>query len=123
MKLPVQVLFHGMAQSEALAERARVHAHKLESFATDLMACRVSFDLAQKHQQQGRLVGVRVDLTLPGHELVVNRVENEDAHVALRDAFDNMKRQLEEVVRKRRGQVKQHAATSEVPPANETTPA
>ncbi len=123
MKLPVQVLFHGMAHSDALADSARAHAYKLESFATDLMACRVSFDLAQKHQQQGRLVGVRIDLTLPGHELVVNRVENEDAHVALRDAFDNMKRQIEEVVRKRRGQVKQHAAAPEAPPPDETAPA
>ena len=121
MNLPVQILFHGMAQSDALADSARSHAHKLESFATDLIACRVGFELAQKHQQQGRPVGVRIDLTLPGHELVVNRVENEDAHVALRDAFDNMKRQLEEVVRKRRGQVKQHAPAPA--PPDETAPA
>jgi ribosome-associated translation inhibitor RaiA len=123
MRLPVQIQFHGLAHSDALADSARAHAHKLESFATDLMACRVSFDLTQKHQQQGRAVGVRIDLTLPGHELVVNRVENEDAHVALRDAFDNMRRQLEEVVRKRRGQVKQHATTPVPAPPDETAPA
>jgi cold shock CspA family protein len=52
---------------------------------------------------------VRIDLTVPGHELVVDRVENEDVHVALRDAFDDMKRRLEDVVRQRRGDEKQHA--------------
>lgn len=109
MKLPVHIHFSGMESSEALETSAREHAHKLESFAPDIMACRVDIDLEQKHKHQGRPYGVRIDLTLPGHELVVNRVQDEDVYVALRDAFDKMKRQIEEVVRKRRGQEKQHA--------------
>jgi cold shock CspA family protein len=35
-------------------------------------------------------------------------VESEDVYVALRDAFDDMKRQLEDLVRQRRGDQKQH---------------
>jgi ribosomal subunit interface protein len=108
MKIPVHIQFHGMESSEALETSARDHAHKLESFAPDIMACHVRIDLEQKHQHQGRPYGVRIDLTMPGHELVVNRVQHEDVYVALRDAFDNMKRQVEEVVRKRRGQEKLH---------------
>jgi ribosome-associated translation inhibitor RaiA len=108
MKLPVHILFHGMDRSDALEASARAYARKLETLAPDLIACHVSIDLEEKHRQQGRPVGVRIDLTIAGHELVVNRVQNEDAYLALRDAFDNMKRQLEDVVRKRRGQVKQH---------------
>jgi len=110
MKLPVHIQFHGMESSDALEASAREHAHKLESFASDLMACCIGIDLEQKHKHQGRPYSVRIDLTLPGHELVVNRVQHEDVYVALRDAFDNMKRQLEDVVRKRRGDVKHHAA-------------
>ncbi|WP_114974071.1 HPF/RaiA family ribosome-associated protein [Rhodoferax ferrireducens] len=115
MKLPVHIQFHGMERSDALANCAREHAYKLESFANDIMTCRVSIDLEQKHKSQGRPFSVRIDLTLPGIELVVNRVRHEDANTALREAFDNMRRQLEDVVRKRRGQVKQHA----VPPHGE----
>jgi ribosomal subunit interface protein len=109
MKLPVHIQFHGMEPSAMLEASAREHANKLASFAPDIMACRVGIEEEQKHQHQGRPFSVHIDLTLPGHELVVNRVENEDVYVALRDAFDNMKRQLEDVVRKRRGAVKQHA--------------
>lgn len=109
MKLPVHIQFHGMEPSDALEASARKHAHKLESFAPDIMACRIVIDLEQKHKHQGRPYGVHIDLTLPGHELVVNRVQHEDPYVALRDAFDSMKRQLEDVVRKRRGDVKHHA--------------
>lgn len=109
MKLPVHIQFQGMEPSEALQSSAREHAHKLESFAPDIIACHVTIDIVQKHKQQGHLFGVRIDLTLPGHELVVNRVQNEDAYLALREAFDNMKRRIEDVVRKRRHQVKTHA--------------
>jgi len=109
MKLPVHILFHGMERSDALDASAREHARKLELFASDIIACHVGIDLEQKHKQQGRLFGVRIDLTLPGHELVVNRVQNEDAYLALRDAFDNMKRQLEDVVRRRQQRVKEPA--------------
>lgn len=109
MKIPVHVQFRGMESSSALEASARERADKLEAFAPDIMACRVAIDLEQKHRHQGRPYGVRIDLTLPGHELVVNRVQHEDVHVALRDAFDDMKRQLEDLVRKRRGQEKQHA--------------
>ena len=77
MKQEVHIQFHGMEASEALEASARAHARKLDAFATDLMACRVVIDLEQKHKQQGRPFGVRIDLTLPGHELVVNRVHHE----------------------------------------------
>jgi ribosomal subunit interface protein len=121
MKLPVHIQFLGMEPSDALEASAREHVHKLESFASDIMACRVGIDLEQKHKHQGRPYSVRIDLTLPGHELVVSRIQHEDVYVALRDAFDSMKRQLADVVHKRRGQVKQHAAPPrvEIEPPNE----
>ena len=103
MKLPIQVQFHGMQASAVLESKAREHCAKLDTFAPDIMACRVVIDLEQKHQRQGRPVGVRIDLSLPGHELVSSHVVSEDAHVALGDAFDNVERQLREVVRQRRG--------------------
>ena len=97
MKQPLHIQFHGMEASDAVESKAREFAAKLDAMAPDLMACRVNIDLEQKHKQQGRPYGVRIDLTLPGHELVVNKVQDEDVYVALRDAFDNMRRQLEGV--------------------------
>lgn len=108
MKLAPQISFHGMERSEAVEAAVRRKLQRLERLCPSIMACRVSVDLLQKHQQQGQPFGVRVDVTLPGHELVVNRVENEDVYVALRDAVDDMARQLEDAVRRMRGQVKQH---------------
>ncbi len=106
MKIPVQILFHDMERSEALEHSAREYAQKLESFSADIIGCRITIDLEQRRMQQGRPVSVRIDLTLPGHELVVNRVHNEDAHVALHEAFDNMKRQLSDIASSRKAQKK-----------------
>ena len=108
MKIPLRIQFHNMEASAALEASAREHAHKLELFAPDIISCQVAIDLEQKHQHQGRPFGVRIDLTVPGRELVVNRVQHEDAYVALRDAFDGMKRQVQDAVHQRRGQEKQH---------------
>ncbi len=108
MRLPLQISFQGMDRSDAVEAAVREKARHLERFSGGIMSCRVAVDLLQKHHRQGRPFGVRIDLTLPGRELVVNRVENEDVYVALRDAFDDMKRQLEDAVRQRRGLEKHH---------------
>jgi ribosome-associated translation inhibitor RaiA len=109
MKTPPTIQFLGMAPTDALQASTRQHIEKLELLAPDLMACRATLELSQKHQQQGRPFSVRLDVTLPGLALVVSRVQNEEMQVALRDAFDSMKRQIEDAVRKRRGQVKHHS--------------
>lgn len=108
MKQPLQIRFLGMEPSEAVASSARKRADKLDRFCPDIMSCRVSIELVDKHQHQGRSFAVRVGVTLPDHELSVDRVHDEDAYVALREAFDDMKRQIEDSVRRTRGQTKQH---------------
>jgi ribosomal subunit interface protein len=108
-KLPLQIVFHGMERSEALEDAVRRKCGHLERFAPDIMSCRVAVELKQRHRQQGRPFGVTITLTVPGGTLVADRTEDEDVYVALRDAFDDMKRRLEDVVRQRRGDTKQHA--------------
>lgn len=98
MKHAPDIRFVGMEPSDAVASVARERAAKLELFCPDITACHVVVELPHRHRHQGRQFSVRLDLTLPGHELAVSRVEREDVYVALRDAFDDMKRRLEETV-------------------------
>ena len=51
---------------------------------------------------------VRVDIGVPGSEIVVNRDQHEDVYVALRDAFDAARRQLEDHGRRLRRETKTH---------------
>jgi ribosomal subunit interface protein len=98
----------GFDRSEALETDIRTHVDKLEQFEPHLMSCRVTVEETRKHHQQGRQFTVRVDVRVPGREIVVTRDHHEDVYVALRDAFDSAKRQIEEAVRERRGVVKLH---------------
>jgi ribosomal subunit interface protein len=102
MKQAPDIRFIGMEPSDALASAAREKTAKLELFCPEIIACHVAIELAHKHRQQGRPFAVRLNLTLPGNELAVSRVENEDGYVALRDAFDDMKRQIKETLRRMR---------------------
>ena len=79
------------------------------------MSCRVAVELHHRHHHQGNLFHVRVDLKVPDSEIVANREPSEhhaheDVYVAIRDAFDAVRRQLEDYVRRRRGVVKEHEA-------------
>ena len=98
MKQAPDIRFVGMEPSDAVASAAREKAAKLELFCPEITTCHVVVEQPHRHRQQGRSFCVRLDLTLPGYELVVSRVEHEDPYVALRDAFDDMKRQLEQTV-------------------------
>lgn len=102
MKKAPDIRFIGVEPSDALASVARDKVAKLELFCPEIMACLVVIELAHKHRRQGRPFAVRLSVTLPGRELAVSRVENEDAYVALRDAFDGMKRQVADAMQRMR---------------------
>ena len=109
MKSLLQITVRDVPHSEALESHIRQKAEKLETFYPHIIVCRVVVEIPHKHKHQGRLFDVRLDITVPGSELVVNREGNEDAYVALRDAFNAARRQLEDYGRRQRGNTKTHA--------------
>ena len=106
MQLPVQITFRDFPRSEAVETAIREKADRLERFSDRIISCRVTVGFIQKHKHQGKLFNTRIDLALPGVEIVVNRDKAEDIYVAIRDAFDAVKRKIEEQVRWARGDVK-----------------
>lgn len=108
MKIPLQITIRGIDHSDALETHIRDKAAKLDEFFDRIMSCRVVVDVPHKHHQQGKQFTVRIDIGVPGSEIVVNRDHGEDVYVALRDAFDAAKRQLEDYARRIRGDVKTH---------------
>jgi ribosomal subunit interface protein len=97
--------------SDAIEARITDRVSRLGRFYDRIMGCRVTIEQTQRRHHQGKLFNVRVDLTVPGSELVINRDENVDLYVAIRDAFDAAERKLESFARKQRGEVKSHGET------------
>lgn len=109
MKFPLQITSRDVPHSEALESHIRQKADKLETFYPNIIGCRVVVEIPHKHKHQGRVFDVRLDITVPGKEFVVNREGHEDVYVSLRDAFDAARRQLEDYGRRQRGDIKTHA--------------
>src|SRR4051812_42737901 len=110
MDLPLQDSFHGVGTSDALLEAIRNRADKLGRVYGHIIACRVSLELYGRHRRKGKQCSVHVELKVPGSQLAVTREHDEDMHIALNDAFDAAKRQLENFARRQRGEVKRHSA-------------
>jgi len=115
MKLPLQITFQDIPSSEAVETRIREAAAKLDHFYPDIMSCRAVVSSPQKRQRKGKHYHVRLDVSVPGKELVVNREPGDrDAHfdiyVAIRDAFNVMERMLRDHSRQKQGMIKQDVA-------------
>ena len=119
MQIPMQITIRDVEHSEALETHIRDKARKLDEFFDHIMSCRVVVEVPHKHHNQGKQFNVRIDIGVPGSEIAVNRDHAEDVYVALRDAFDAAKRQLEDYARKLRGDVKSHQPKRTIESAEE----
>lgn len=104
--------FEPDAATRALVDR---EIGKLERYFSRIVSCRVVVDLPHRSRESGNLYHVRIDVSVPGKELVVSRDPSRDerrrnVRVAVTDAFRAMRRQLEEHSREARGEVKEHDA-------------
>ncbi|WP_175812195.1 HPF/RaiA family ribosome-associated protein [Burkholderia contaminans] len=108
MKLPFELIFHGMSHSDALEAAAARHISRLDRVRQDITHCRIEVELDEKHHQQGKPFNARIKIMAPGLELVSSKEHHEDVYVALHNAFGNVTRMLQNSARKQRGRSKQH---------------
>ncbi|TAN80071.1 MAG: ribosome-associated translation inhibitor RaiA [Gallionella sp.] len=109
MQIPMQITIRDIDHSEALETHIRDRVNKLDAFFGHIVSCRIVVEAPHKHHHQGKEFNVRIDIGVPGGEIVVNHDHHEDVYVALRDAFDSARRRLEDYARKIRGDIKAHA--------------
>jgi ribosomal subunit interface protein len=113
MQLQPEITYRDLGPSLAIETKINERLERLERHYGSIMGCRVMIEAQHRHHHKGKLYHVRVDLTVPGYELVVSRdpkdkQTHEDLYVAIRDAFDAMERQLESFAQRRRHEVKSH---------------
>ena len=127
----VQITFHNMNGSRPLEDDIRSRVAWLHSFYPRLVGCRVVVEIPHRHRRHGRLLHVRIELSVPGEDVVVNHEptrdtedrlaarksdehdgRHKDARVVIHEAFDAARRRLEDVARRERGDIKTRAVTS-----------
>lgn len=118
MQVPLQITFRNMPVSDAVETKIRERADSLGKFFPDIVACKVVVESTARSHHKGKLYYLLVDVTVPGKVLVTKRhpADNhahEDIYVAVRVAFDEMRRQLEDYADKLKGLVKSHRREAE----------
>jgi cold shock CspA family protein/ribosome-associated translation inhibitor RaiA len=126
MQLTPIITFRGIDSSEALEADIRTRIDGLEKYYSSIMGCRVLVEFQQRHHKTGNRFHVRIDLTVPGEEIVVAHdaslhaaaqdldkgkatrdadldPERKHAHVAVREAFEVARRRLQDYGRRQRG--------------------
>ncbi|TAM81408.1 MAG: HPF/RaiA family ribosome-associated protein [Acidobacteria bacterium] len=132
MVLPLQITFRNLHSSEMVKGWIQEEANKLNEFYGKITSCRVVVELPNRRHKAGNLYHVRIDLTVPGGEMVVERqpglrglpghieikptkslevmAPHKDLRQAINDAFGAMQRRLQNYSRRRRHDVKVHNA-------------
>jgi cold shock CspA family protein/ribosome-associated translation inhibitor RaiA len=131
MQSPLQITFRNLTPSATIEEWVRTEADKLDSFYNRVMGCRVAIEVPHRHHRKGSPYHIRIDLTVPGEEIVVKRepslshgarqlgeteikkrlevkTPHKNLRAAINDAFKAAGRRLQDYARRQRGDVKSH---------------
>lgn len=129
MQLTPAITVRGIPLSPALEADIRARIRKLETYYRSITSCRVLVEPAHRHHEAGNRYHVRIDLTVPGDEIVVAHEptsratarareavkatknvetgpERKHLSVAVAEAFDAARRRLQDYARRQRGTVK-----------------
>lgn len=98
VQVPLKVSFHNMASSEGIEARVRERVARLERLSDQIVSCRVTIEAPHK-QPHRSTVGITIDVSVPGKEIVVKRElrhheSRDDAYQVIGVAFDTVERRL-----------------------------
>lgn len=130
MTLPLHVTFRNMKHTAEIEDWIREEAEKLLTFCDRIIGCKVAVEVPHRHHRKGKPLHIRIDLALPGQEVVVKRESNglhvnavdgrgvtpararphADLQLVIHDAFKSAGRRVQDFARRRRGRVKKHEA-------------
>lgn len=136
MTVPIQITFRNMKPSEGVADRVHAETAKLNRYFKRITSCRVIVEAPHRHHRWSGAFHIRIELGVPGDEIVVKHTPSlrsalaqrhvfkwvkhletdaphKDIFVAVRDAFRAARRRLESYVHQLRREVKAH---DRVPP-------
>lgn len=102
VKHPIQITFRNIPESSPIKKLVLNEAEQLEHFSDQIHSCKILIESPHRSHRKGNLFHVSIYLTIPGKTLVVSRSPSEhtahrDLYLAIRDAFDEMRRQVQDV--------------------------
>ncbi len=125
VEFPTRVTFRNVPNPEALEVDIRERAAKLDTYYARIVGCRVVVEVPHRHHRGGNHYHVRIEISVPGGEVVVNHEPSlhasqqalghekltkdtepngvhRDLPTAIHEAFDVARRRLQNYARRQR---------------------
>jgi cold shock CspA family protein/ribosome-associated translation inhibitor RaiA len=112
MQRPLQITSRDFQLTAAMEGQIRQRADDLQLYFPRLTGCHVVVEAPLHHHRKGGPFNVRIDLRVPGADIVVNHQAADDLSIAIRDSFDAARRRIEDHLRTLRRDVKVHELPS-----------
>jgi ribosome-associated translation inhibitor RaiA len=101
MPFNLRITFRGMETSPSAEAEVHRCASGLGECCNRIASCRVTLETPHRRHHQGKLYHVHIDIAVPGRHVLVTHGhdanhQHENIYVAIRDAFDAARRQLQE---------------------------
>jgi cold shock CspA family protein/ribosome-associated translation inhibitor RaiA len=114
MQIPLEISYLDINKTEELDQLIHEKATALEKVCDYITSCRATLENPLKAQNSGQPFRIRISVRVPpGHEIVaVEEPGPGDSHIQLasgiRNAFENIRRQLKKLTEKQRKDIKSH---------------
>jgi cold shock CspA family protein/ribosome-associated translation inhibitor RaiA len=103
MQVPIKVVYRNLLPQykESIEAEVGLLAQKLDKFHPSIISCRVAVEMPHKRRHDGNLFKTTISVNVPDKQIVVSKENavsqtHENIYVAVRSAFDDAIRQLEE---------------------------
>jgi ribosome-associated translation inhibitor RaiA len=112
MQTPVEIAYRHYQPSEEVRAEIAAQARRLEALSPRITSCRVVVSGPQNRNRSGDVLEVELRIAMPNHrDIIVDRCrdhasEDEQALIAIRQAFVMAKRQIENAEQEMRDEVK-----------------
>ncbi len=105
--LSPQIVARNVQLSPDAEQDIRTRTARLSRFYDRLTSCCVTIDIPQRRRlSDAEQYRVRLDIGLPGGEVVINHQPHAELRTALDEAFSAARRRVEDYARRQRGDVK-----------------
>ncbi len=107
-RIPLQITSRNFELTGEIEQLIQKKSEKLDKFHRDMMSCRVLVEVPHRNRTNGQVYTARIDMALPGKDIVIRREAHEDLYRAINLAFDAALRRLQAHARRKRGEIKRH---------------
>lgn len=108
MRVPAQITYRHVQQTPVISDFIQAQLEKLNLMSERITSCQIVLAYEAKQHETAQLFGVTINVSVPGKELISTHNHHEKIMAALGEAFEDMRRQLEDYVRIMQGRIKAH---------------